>query len=49
MSRFALKIKQEIENSGSIKNTLKMNEKKLKEYINNMKKEIFRDKIGTIS
>ena len=49
MSRFALKIKQEIENSGSIKTTLKMNEKKLKEYINNMKKEIFSDKIGTIS
>ena len=49
MSRFALKIKEEIENSGSIKNTLKMTEKKLKEYINKMKKEIFSDKIGTIS
>ena len=49
MSRFALKIKQEIENSGLIKNTLKMTEKKLKEYINKMKKEIFSDKIGTIS
>ena len=49
MSRFALKIKQEIEDSGSIKNTLQMTEKKLKEYINKMKKEIFSDKIGTIS
>jgi hypothetical protein len=49
MSRFALKIKQEIENSGSIKKTLNMTEKKLKEYINKMKKEIFSDKIGTIS
>jgi len=49
MSRFSLKIKQEIENSGSIKKTLKMTEKKLKEYINKMKKEIFSDNIGTIS
>ena len=49
MSRFALKIKEEIENSGSIKKTLNMTEKKLKEYINKMKKEIFSDRIGTIS
>ena len=49
MSRFALKIKQEIENSGSIKKTLNMNEKKLKEYISKMKKEIFSDKISTLS
>ena len=49
MSRFALKIKEEIENSGSIRKTLNMTEKKLKEYINKMKKEIFSDRIGTIS
>ena len=49
MSRFAQKIKEEIEKSVDIKTTLKMNEQKLKEYINKMKKEIFSDKIGTIS
>lgn len=49
MSRFGLKIKNEIEKSGSIKNTLKMSEKELKEHIKKLKKEIFSDKISTTS
>ncbi len=49
MGRFALKIRQLIQKSGSIKNTLKMNESELKEHIKKMKKDIFSDKIGTIS
>ncbi len=49
MNRFGLKIKNEIELSGEIKQTLKMNEKELKEHIKRLKKQIFGDKIGTIS
>jgi len=49
MNRFALKIKQEIEYNNSIRKTLKMNEKELKEHIKKLKKDIFGDKIGTIS
>jgi len=49
MSRYAQNIKELIQKSGSIKNTLKMTERELKEHIKKMKKEIFRDKIGTIS
>ena len=49
MIRFAQRIKQLIQKSGSIKNTLKMTERELKEHIKKMKKEIFKDKIGTIS
>ena len=49
MGRFAPKIKELIEKNRSIKATLKMNEKQLKEHIKNMKSQIFRDKIGTIS
>ncbi|MFX1337751.1 MAG: hypothetical protein ACFFDK_04010 [Promethearchaeota archaeon] len=49
MSRFGLKIKNEIEKSGSIKNTLKMSEKELKEHIKKLKQEIFSDKISTTS
>lgn len=49
MGRFAQKIKQMIEKNGSIKNTLKMTERELKEHIKKMKKNIFSDKIGTIT
>ncbi|TFF99381.1 MAG: hypothetical protein EU541_05020 [Promethearchaeota archaeon] len=49
MNRFGKMIKKEIENSGSIRKTLKMTEKELKEHIKRLKKEIFSDKIGLIS
>ncbi|MBD3338429.1 MAG: hypothetical protein GF353_04940 [Candidatus Lokiarchaeota archaeon] len=49
MSRFAEQIKNQIINSGSIRNTLKMNEKELKEHIKRLKKEVFSDKISGIS
>jgi predicted regulator of Ras-like GTPase activity (Roadblock/LC7/MglB family) len=49
MNRFGLEIKKTIESSGLIKNTLKMTEKELKEHIKKLKKEIFRDKISTMS
>ena len=49
MSRFGLKIKNEIESSGKIQKTLKMNEKELKEHIKKLKQQIFGDKISTIS
>ena len=48
MQKFALKIKKEIEMSGSIKNTLKMTEEELKEHIKILKKEIFSDKISSL-
>ena len=49
MNRFANKIKSEIERSSSIKKTLKMTENELKAHIKKLKKEIFGDKISTIS
>ncbi len=49
MNRFGLKIKFEIESSGSIKKTLKMTENELKEHIKKLKQEIFGDKISSIS
>lgn len=49
MSRFSQRIKAEIESSGSVRKTLKMTEKELKEHIKKLKKEIFSDKIGSIS
>ena len=49
MNRFAIKIKSEIESSGSIKNTLKMTEKELKEHIRKLKKEVFSDKLFSVS
>jgi len=48
MQRFAMKIKKEIESSGAIKNTLKMNEKQLKEHIKILKSEIFGNKISSL-
>lgn len=49
INRFGLKIKNEIESSGSIKKTLKMTENELKEHIKKLKQEIFGDKISSIS
>jgi predicted regulator of Ras-like GTPase activity (Roadblock/LC7/MglB family) len=49
MSRFALKIKAEIEKNQKIQETLQMSEIEIKNHINKLKKEIFKDKIGTIS
>ncbi len=49
MSNFALKIRQEIERNERMKETLRMSEEEIKAHINKLKKEIFKDKIGTIS
>ncbi|KKK73942.1 hypothetical protein LCGC14_2888750, partial [marine sediment metagenome] len=49
LSKFAQKIKNEIEASQSIIKKLKMSEKELKKHIKNLKKQIFSDKIGSIS
>lgn len=49
MSKFALKIKEEIEKNEHMKHILSMPEKDIKEHIKELKKEIFKDRIGTIS
>ncbi|KKN07783.1 hypothetical protein LCGC14_1063480 [marine sediment metagenome] len=49
LSKFAQKIKNEIEASQSIITKLKMSEKELKTHIKHLKKQIFSDKIGSIS
>jgi len=49
MKRYAPMIKAEIERSGTIKKTLKMSEKELKNHIKKLKEELFSDKIGSIS
>ena len=49
MQKFATIIKKEIEQSGEIKNTLKMTEKELKEHIKELKKEIFNDKLSMVT
>ena len=49
MSRFALKIKEEIEKNERMQRKLEMSEIELKEHIKELKKEIFKDKIGEIS
>ncbi|MFX1320805.1 MAG: hypothetical protein ACFFAQ_04085 [Promethearchaeota archaeon] len=49
MSNFAFKIRQEIEKNEKMKETLRMSEEEIKAHINKLKKEIFKDKIGTIS
>lgn len=49
MNQFAQKIRQAIEANNKIKNTLKMTEKELKEHIKKLKKEIFSNKIGTLT
>ena len=49
MSKFAQKIREEIELNNNVRHTLRMSEKELKEHIKELKKEIFSDKIGSIS
>ena len=49
MSKFAQKIREEIEQNETMRHTLKMSEQEIKEHIKELKKEIFRDKIGQIS
>jgi predicted regulator of Ras-like GTPase activity (Roadblock/LC7/MglB family) len=49
MSKFAQKIRDEIEKNEHMKNVLKMPEHEIKEHIKELKKQIFSDKIGTIS
>ncbi|KKN25232.1 hypothetical protein LCGC14_0886860 [marine sediment metagenome] len=49
LSKFAQKIKSEIEASQSIVKKLQMSEKELKKHIKDLKKQIFSDKIGSIS
>lgn len=49
MSKFAQRIKEEIEKNEHMKIVLRMPEKDIKEHIKELKKQIFKDKIGTIS
>ena len=49
MSNFAIKIRKEIERNEQMKRVLRMPEQEIKEHIKELKKEIFKDKIGTIS
>ena len=49
MSKFAIKIREEIERNEQMKHVLRMPEHEIKEHIEELKKEIFKDKIGTIS
>ena len=49
MSKFAIKIREEIEKNEQMKQVLRMPEQEIKEHIKELKKEIFKDRIGTIS
>jgi predicted regulator of Ras-like GTPase activity (Roadblock/LC7/MglB family) len=49
MSKFAMKIREEIERNEHMKNVLRMPEQEIKEHIKELKKQIFSDRIGTIS
>ena len=49
LSRLAKKIKKEIEENQLARKTMKMSEKELKNHIKELKKQIFSDKLGTIS
>lgn len=49
MSKFALRIREEIQKDEQAKRVLRMPEQEIKEHIKELKKEIFKDKIGTIS
>ena len=49
MSKFAIKIREEIGRNEQMKHVLRMPEQEIKEHIKELKKEIFKDKIGTIS
>ena len=49
LSKFAMKIKEKIQESQLARKTMKMSEKELKKHIRELKKQIFSDKLGTIS
>ncbi len=49
LSKFAMKIKKEIEENQLARKTMKMSEKELKKHIKELKKQIFSDKLGVIS
>jgi len=49
MSKFAIRMREEIKNNEIMQKKLQMSEQDLKEHIKELKKEIFRDKIGEIS
>ena len=49
LSNFAIKIKKEIQEDQLARKTMKMSEKDLKKHIKELKKQIFSDKIGSIS
>jgi len=49
LSKFAMKIKKEVEESQVARKTMKMSEKELKKHIKELKKQIFSDKLGIIS
>jgi predicted regulator of Ras-like GTPase activity (Roadblock/LC7/MglB family) len=49
LSKFAIKIREEIKNNQNAQRTMKMTEKEVKEHIKQLKKEIFSDKLGEIS
>ena len=49
LSKFAMKIKKEIEENQLARRTMKMSEKELKKHIKELKKQIFSDKLGVIS
>lgn len=49
LSHFAKKIREEIIQNQSAQRMLKMSEREIKEHIKELKKEIFSDKLGSIS
>lgn len=49
LSNFAIKIRKEIEENQSTQRRLEMSEREIKEHIKELKKEIFSDKLGSIS
>ncbi|MFW9989376.1 MAG: roadblock/LC7 domain-containing protein [Candidatus Odinarchaeota archaeon] len=49
MSKFAQKIREEIKKDKETKKVLRMPEQEIKEHIKELKKELFKDKIGTIT
>ncbi|MFX1279884.1 MAG: hypothetical protein ACFFA3_10740 [Promethearchaeota archaeon] len=49
LSKFAMKIREEIQKNQNAQKTMKMTEKEVKEHIKELKNEIFSDKLGEIS
>ncbi len=49
LSNFASKIKRQIEENRIAQRTMKMSENEIKEHIKELKKEIFSDRLGTIT